>query len=242
MWLQPGGPMRTWWLPCLMLMPAVAAGQRAEPVETQLGAVPVAPVAVPTQVIAPPQPLPEVDPRIHRHLGFFLRLDVGPGYFGTSSPSRSAKGVGFGVGLAIGGAVTEDLIIAAESWAIGAVNPTQTSNGVTQTWSDSAALISGFGLNITHYFMPANVYLSLTPGISALALEGKVGLPEFQVLTSSLGFGLRFAVGKEWWVSDHWGLGMALEFDFSTNRVTSLGFTETWTSFGGGIVFSATYN
>ena len=55
------------------------------------------------------------------------------------------------------------------------------------------------------------------------------------------GFGAKLAVGKEWWVSDHWGLGLAAEAvlaitpDSGTNP-------PTWTTFGGGLTFSATYN
>lgn len=90
--------------------------------------------------------------------------------------------------------------------------------------------------------MPASIYASITPALTVMNLTSGLNLFDFHPVDSSPGFGVKVAVGKEWWVSDHWGLGLALEFQFASNRETSAGFTTTWNSFGGGFSFSATYN
>src|SRR5262249_56674629 len=78
---------------------------------------------------APPAPLapaPEVDPTAHRHLGFFFHLDVGGGYFYSSAGTGtgvSISGPAAPLGLAVGGAVAENWIVAGELWGSLAPNP-----------------------------------------------------------------------------------------------------------------------
>jgi hypothetical protein len=232
--------MQKWLVSCLVLIPAVAVGQGAEPVAPPPAGVPppaiAAPVAVPG---APPVALaatPPLDPTIHRHLGFFFRVDVGVGYLHSSTGARSVSGVGVPLGFAVGGAVTENLILAAEAWGTGAPGPSQTSGGTTSTTVGSTLALGAFGLNVTYYFMPANLYLSVTPAITSLGIIDYTGNVE-----STTGFGVKVALGKEWWVSDHWGLGLAVEFSFATNKQAGTN-PPSWTTFGGGLVFSATYN
>ena len=55
------------------------------------------------------------------------------------------------------------------------------------------------------------------------------------------GLGLKLAVGKEWWVSDHWGIGVAGQFFISRNDDPDAT-TVKLTTLGGGVAFSATYN
>jgi hypothetical protein len=47
------------------------------------------------------------------------------------------------------------------------------------------------------------------------------------------GFGTGLDVGKEWWVSKSWGLGLAARLVYVTS--------EIYSSTGLGVVFSATY-
>ena len=42
----------------------------------------------------------------------------------------------------------------------------------TSTDSSTVAL-GGFGLNVTHYFMPANVFLTLTPSATVLGVAAQ---------------------------------------------------------------------
>ena len=177
-----------------------------------------------------------MDPTVHRHLGFFFHLDVGGGYFTTSTSqsgvSLSASGAAMLLSLAVGGAVGEDWILAGELWGTAAPSP---GGSIA---SGATIGLSGVGLNVTHYFMPLNLFLSLTPSATVVSIDtgngGTAGRTE-------LGFGAKVALGKEWWVGDHWGLGVALQASFGINKDQGTA-PPTWTSFGGGVVFSATYN
>ena len=47
-------------------------------------------------------------------------------------------------------------------------------------------------------------------------------------------------VGKEWWASENWGLGMAADLVYS--RIPDSSGSATWNGFGAGVLFSTTYN
>jgi hypothetical protein len=85
--------------------------------------------------------------------------------------------------------------------------------------------------------MPANVFVSLSPSFTALTIDNCMGFVE----RTKTGFGGKLAVGKEWWVSAHWGLSVAVQGFFAANHDNGSG-TSTWTTVGGGFLFSATYN
>jgi len=174
--------------------------------------------------------LAPVESTAHRHLGFFFRADIGVGYVHSSStwsdgPQPPVSAASVPIGLAVGGAIFEDWIFAGELW--GAAAP-QTTNGVRQ-----GLLVYGYAVAVVHYFMPANVYVSLAPGISRLTFViADVGL------NSDWGPGLKLAIGKEWWVGDHWGLGVAAECLLSFNRDGG----APRTTVAPGLTFSATFN
>src|SRR5215470_9946868 len=72
-------------------------------------------------------PAPSTESTVHRHLGFFLHLDIGVGYLGTSA-SQSAggstlSGAALPLSIAIGGAVAEDWILAGELWGAAGPSP-----------------------------------------------------------------------------------------------------------------------
>jgi hypothetical protein len=187
-----------------------------------------------------PQPGPPVDPTVHRHLGFFLRLDGGVGYLSSSTSlagtSASMSGVAIPFGIAIGGAVAENFIIAGDLWGIAAVSPTYELGGQSASSGDSSFSLGGIGINLTYYFMPHNIYLSVTPSLVGLSMS-RSGISA----SSEAGFGAKVGLGKEWWVGDHWGLGIAGQFFFGINDDTGTN-PPTWTTLGGGVAFSATFN
>ena len=175
----------------------------------------------------------ETDWKRHRHLGVFFRVNIGGGYLSTTpSPSGAAafsSGAG-AVSLAVGGAVAEDWILAADAWAIAAP-----ANALGPEWSLG---LSAIGLNVTHYFMPANVYLSFVPSATVVSVSDN---HDDIVRETQIGFGAKFSLGKEWWVADHWGIGLAIEGFFASNHERDSA-QPVWTTVGGALVFSATYN
>jgi hypothetical protein len=81
------------------------------------------------------------------------------------------------------------------------------------------------------------VYFSATPSFTRLSLYDA-----FSDTTdySRWGLGLRAAVGKEWFVSPRWGLGLAGVLHLSSNEGGPGG--PTWRTWGGGFAFSASFN
>ena len=179
-------------------------------------------------------PAPSTESTVHRHLGFYLHLDIGVGYLGTSTSQATGgstlSGAALPLSIAIGGAVAEDWILAGDLWGAAGPSPSGTN------WGRTA--YGGVGFNVTHYFMPANVYLSLTPSFTSLVFDTSQPFVD----RAATGFGAKVAVGKEWWVGDHWGLGMALQGYFASNDGHGNATGTKWTTWGGGFVFSATYN
>ncbi len=185
-------------------------------------------------------PAPDVDLTAHRHLGFFLRLDAGVGFLGTSAyvngVPASVSGVSIPFGLTVGATVVENLVVAGEAFYALAPTPVFDYGGHNETASASGVSLFGVGPNVTWYYMPENVYFSLTPALVVRPLRA-YGTYE----GSRAGFGLKAAVGWEWWVADHWGLGVAGQFFLGLNQGTG-DYQKLWTTLGGGIAISATMN
>jgi hypothetical protein len=208
----------------------------------------------PPYAAPPPPPRPPAyyypvrryyDPTAFRHVGFFMRFDLGLGYLGTSSSSASAStanlgfdsahGVGGELGLAVGGAVAENVLLGGHFWGASAFSPAIASGGTSIGSSgDFSVTLFGIGPSLDYYFMPQNVYVTVTPSLTWVRFS------DFGSFDTSAGFGTRFALGKEWWVTGHWGLGLAGWFAFSFNKEESGG--PTWRTYTGGLGFSMTLN
>ena len=79
--------------------------------------------------------------------------------------------------------------------------------------------------------MPANVFLAVTPSLCSVRRGPNQG--------NRRGPGLHVAIGKEWWVSTHWGLGIALGA-FGAHAWEGDGTDAD--SYGGALSFTGTYN
>jgi hypothetical protein len=175
---------------------------------------------------------------VHTHDGFFLRLEPGIGYLKSSASHPgvadfSMSGTATSFSLAIGGALNESLVLAGEMFISSAEDPKFEQGGTKVNTRNTTSSLVGFGPQLTYYVMPTNLYVSGTLAFTRMTsdedgVEGR----------SDGGVGGRLALGKEWWVSDNWGLGLAAHLDLSTNK-NGEGRVGTW---GTGVAFSATYN
>lgn len=171
----------------------------------------------------------------HRHLGFALRFEPGIGLIGSNAygsnqwelMNLARTGVSGSFGIVAGGALIENLILAADFWGTATPSP---------AGGDSAYGLGAIGVNVTYYLMPHNVFVSASPSIAKLWSVRSDGSSH----ATTAGFALKLAVGKEWWISDHWGLGVAGQFFFASNDDKSIG--ATWKTVAGGLALSATYN
>jgi hypothetical protein len=185
-----------------------------------------------------------VDNTVHRHLGFFIRPDLGFGYMsvseptGTSSGDMTISGAAGLFGVVIGGAVSENIIVAGHIFDAVIVKPNISfSSGGSGSPSDTQLGLFGIGPDFTYYWMPSNVYLTATLALTRVTLT-----VNGQDSNSEYGIGGRVGLGKEWWVSDHWGLGIAGHLSFSTNKDSGTSNPPTLSSWALGATFSATYN
>ena len=174
------------------------------------------------------------------HDGFFLRMGLGGGFANSSSDSPygdvNVKGGAVDLELSIGGNIVENFALHADLFGLFIPGPTLEMDGYeTDTGAEDVSFsINAFGAGFTYYFMPVNLYVSLSAGLAVLQMQ-----VENMTSETDPGFGTRFMIGKEWWVSDEWGLGAAGNFIFSVVKDSD---DSTWVSMGGGLLFSVTFN
>ena len=175
------------------------------------------------------------------HDGFYLRLHTGIGSTTIESdttPKTNIEGAGGGGGLSLGYMVIENTGLFVEFSSSFSNGPDFTDGGMTVASSDSISVgVSGAGFGIVHYFMPLNLYISA----AYVADEMLMTESNLTLYQSKTGSGVSVMVGKEWWVSDNWGLGVAAAL-----RTSSMDDDEdsdlSWNASGFNVVFSATYN
>ncbi len=178
---------------------------------------------------------------VHEHSGAFFRgtIGIGAGGYHTSGSTDNLdleSGTAThldefnsttGLSLSVGGSLAENLILHADF----------TKLGVSDDDDDPAHPgldLYGLGIGITRYWMPINIYLtgSIGPAM-ALLQDGRHNY-------DNVAFGVigKAAVGKEWWASENWGLGIAVEATYSYTTLNAVHFQE------GSCValFSVTYN
>jgi hypothetical protein len=59
--------------------------------------------------------------------------------------------------------------------------------------------------------------------------------------STNAGFGAKLSIGKEWWVSEHWGMGVAGQFSIGSN-IDQGSSPPTWTTITPAIAFSSSFN
>ncbi len=177
-------------------------------------------------------------PRDHEP-GFFLRLSTGVGGGGTerdANPDIKLSGFISETNLAIGGTVTRNLALHATLFGWTAGDPTVESGGTGVELNNAELTMGALGAGITYYFMPLNLYLSPSIGFGGLTLE----LPGGGDGESDTGVAFDFTIGKEWWVSNRWGLGVAGGLGLHT--IPDNDSSEDWKGTSFAIRFSSTFN
>ena len=184
----------------------------------------------------------EGSPGRHAHDGFYLRWALGLGYASSMETFPNGNGAFSGLGsmgnFGLGWAVSRNLILHLDLASAMILSPKKTTVffGVSDsTTASSPETVFNLGVGLTYYVMPSNLYLGIAAGASVLGAADGFFRP-------GTGWGVTARVGKEWWVSDNWGLGLAAQFLFSS--VPDVGTDGTYTVItpATGLMFSATYN
>jgi hypothetical protein len=184
---------------------------------------------------------------VETHDGFYLRMFLGFGYMQSHASvlgnTEKLYGPAYAFDLALGGAVAENLIVFGELALINVDSPTVSFAGTSATGGGASVDHAGVGPGVAYYLMPLNLYLSGAVIFGRVQVQDKSS--NDVVGQTKVGVGLNLVAGKEWWVSANWGLGVALHFMVATNTDSSSDLTPSSTRFtttGGTIAFSATYN
>ena len=152
------------------------------------------------------------------HQGLFLRLQGGLGYLradadylGGNSSAYGGSGV---LGLAVGGAVAENVIVYGELWGMAAANPTVQFLSATHVLQDASLNYGGLGLGLGTFLMPANVFLGVSLSLTRLGVTDADGTRT----NSDAGLAVSATLGRQWWISHHAGLGLSVTVVGGGNR------------------------
>jgi len=148
--------------------------------------------------------------------------------------------------MALGVSVTPNLVIYGEVTASVVKDPIRNRNGVSTTRTGHYLSVAGVGPGAAYYLLPANLYFSGTLTLSYIT-RGYYGLSESSVGSGGNGailtnsdIGGAFMVGKEWWVSANWGMGVAGIVHIASMKLPSPASRATAEALS--LVLSATYN
>ena len=171
-----------------------------------------------------------------------MRLAAGIGYLHASDSAlgvdRTISGTGLGVSFAFGGALTRNLVLFGELASLSASDPTVEIDGSSST-ADSATLnLTALGPGVAYYLEPLNLYFS--GALSFSRVSGREDDSDDSFDLTDMGVGGNVLVGKEWWVSANWGLGVAGMLHLASRKVN--GDASRMTALGLALLFSATYN
>jgi hypothetical protein len=175
----------------------------------------------------------------HAHDGFFMRLSLGGGGVSASKSGEKYSGGSVAFGAAFGGAIAHNLILYGEVFGHSAHEPKHTvgKNSGTERGLDLG--VAGIGPGVAYYFMPLNLYLSGTLLLQQVSLSDSNNSNSSADITK-VGLAGNLMVGKDWWVSDNWGLGVAAQLLLGSakDRYTD----SNWSTAAVALMFTATYN
>ncbi|MCP3058721.1 hypothetical protein LXT21_08055 [Myxococcus sp. K38C18041901] len=178
----------------------------------------------------------------HTHDGFYLRGQLGLGYTNSAAVGQGVdlalKGGAGTLNLELGFAPINNFIIYGKLFGTSTPNPDIEVDGTTiegDEDDDVASNYAALGVGLAYYFMPANFYLS--GAVVANQLSASYG-GETEAQTDT-GVGLHVGLGKEWWVSENWGVGIGAEL--ALGRIRSGG-NDDWNVTHFSLMFTATYN
>ncbi len=180
------------------------------------------------------------------HDGFFLNFAMGMGYqsmdyttYNYDEDTYGHSGLATDIDVKLGCSVTD--MVAVHITLTGDTPTESVGEGLDD--NEVKANLSLLGIGTTLYF-PGNYLASASLGIGQFRVYDDISTFHARVVSnpdkySRSGFAFQIAAGKEWWVSDNWGIGAtaALLYGFETNladaRESSLSIS---------LRFSATYN
>lgn len=147
--------------------------------------------------------------RAYRHEGLLLRMTVGGGYLQSRTVDLAGGPRVYGgaleYSLGVGGMVAPNFGLFANVFGSSVIDA-QVTAGVRAPFPDGRNDLHaiGLGLGFTYYFMPVNVYLSVSIGPAFAHMRADA----FNIRSNEVGFGSEWSVAKEWWIGPELGFGL----------------------------------
>jgi len=135
-----------------------------------------------------------------------------------------------------GGAPADNFIIYGVYGAYSIEDPDYEYGSASGTMKETTLTYYDLGVGVCYYFMPINIYISA----DIASTKGTLEMYD-ETADTERGASFTLSVGKEWWVSDDWGLGVALILSgASMDDEGNSDITVSHSFFG--VAFTATYN
>lgn len=135
----------------------------------------------------------------HTHDGIYLHFSSGPGIGTLSNDDVGDTSIAHLLNLQFGYSATANLELSLDLYGCYIYN--------ADFGYDSENGWGGVGGGLSYYVMPYNLFANLSFGYARFNSSMDIG--------GGHGIALQAALGKEWWISDNWGIGPALHFSYA---------------------------
>jgi hypothetical protein len=152
---------------------------------------------------------------------FLVRFGAGPGYtWASGDPNTKLTGASGAFNLAMGGFVLQNFALHADFGWLDVFDPDFTVDGTVLDSTSVLFQASTFRAGASYYIMPVRAYLSLGVGFAVAALtsytynsasDNNVTLVGREYTKLGPSFAAEF--GKEFAVSNFWGIGLAAHYE-----------------------------
>ena len=185
----------------------------------------------------------------YTHDGFFLNFSLGFGGQGMDVTGEGQKdgykmtvegegtGEAFEVDYKVGGRILPFTILHATVLSVRGGLEMHSEYRSSEMTFDYIEAMYLYGVGATYYIYPYNFFVSGSLGPVKFVLTGD---EEELDAATEFGFGFQLAFGKEWWVSENWGLGATLAINYGSVDEDSEDFELS--TFAITLMFSATFN
>lgn len=202
---------------------------------------------------APPAGAQERARGARTHDGFYLSISPGLAFGRTEADLAGApgswdnitfRGPGGIFDFKIGGALRENLILSADLIDRTVRGPElETAGGAEELDDDIALSDATLGVGLTYYLMPANVFVGGTLGVGTFRLRNVAD--DDDPVDTNPGLSFHAKIGKEWWVGNNWGLGVAVGYGFvgaERDEGSDADFNGEYASHKLYVLFNTTFN
>jgi hypothetical protein len=142
----------------------------------------------------------------------------------------------------VGGAPVHDLVIFGRLRGAWLIEPSFRIDDEEVADTDGLAVNQGLlGAGLNYYIMPLNLYFGGVVGFAVVETVQSRRNRDDRTDTSDVGFGVDLDVGKEWWIDDNWGVGVALRLSLSGVPAEDIAQDAMFGSGFFAVLFSATY-